>query len=106
MLDLRNGVGRLRRIVDDTGTELRVRSGLQCRSEAMSAITISCFALLSFRLRLVWQLSQQTALLLCGNNFFLDLCKAVRFWLTRVSAFFLASRAAICSGVSFSPSEV
>ena len=34
VFDLRNGVDRLRRIVDDTGTELCVRSGLQCRSEA------------------------------------------------------------------------
>ena len=31
-----------------------------------------------------------TALLLCGNNFLLNLCEAVRFWLTpRVSFFFL-----------------
>jgi hypothetical protein len=36
VFDLRNGVDRLRRIVDDTGTELRVRSGLQYRSEADS----------------------------------------------------------------------
>ena len=30
VLDLRDGVTRLRRIKDDAGTELRVRGGLQC----------------------------------------------------------------------------
>jgi hypothetical protein len=36
VFDLRNGVDRLRRIVDDTGTKLRLRSGLQCHGEADS----------------------------------------------------------------------
>ena len=36
VFDLRDGVGRLRGIVDDAGTELRVRDGVQCRSEADS----------------------------------------------------------------------
>jgi hypothetical protein len=34
VFDLRNGVGRLRGIEDDAGTELRVRSGVSCRSES------------------------------------------------------------------------
>jgi hypothetical protein len=36
VLDLRNGVTSLCRIEDDARTELRVRGGLQCRSEADS----------------------------------------------------------------------
>ena len=56
----------------------------------MSAVTISFFTFLSFRLRLVWHaLTAITALLLCSNNFFLNLCKAVRFWLTPRVSFFL-----------------
>jgi hypothetical protein len=34
VFDLGNGVDRLRWIVDDARAELRVGSGLQCRSEA------------------------------------------------------------------------
>ena len=34
VLDLRDGMTRLRRIEDDTGTELRVRGGLECRCES------------------------------------------------------------------------
>jgi hypothetical protein len=34
VLDLRDGVTRLRRIEDDAGTELRVRDGLPCHGEA------------------------------------------------------------------------
>ena len=34
VLDLRDGMTRLRRIEDDAGTELRVRGGLQCRGKS------------------------------------------------------------------------
>ena len=34
VFDLRDGVNRLRRIVDDAGTELRVRCGLQRRGKS------------------------------------------------------------------------
>ena len=34
VFDLRDGVDRLRRIVDDAGAELRVRCGLQCRGKS------------------------------------------------------------------------
>ena len=67
----------------------------------VSAVTISLHFFI-LRLRLVWHTLKQHALLLCSDDFFLN-CKAIRLWLTpRVSIFFLASRAAICSGVSLS----
>ena len=40
VLDLRDGVARLRRIEDDAGTELRVRERLQCRDKCPTASTV------------------------------------------------------------------
>ena len=91
VFDLSNGMGRLRRVVDDAGAELRVRNGLQCRSEADRECgndQLLHFLVLSSAVGVASSHSN-TALLLCGNNFFLDLCKAVRHWLTPRVSFFL-----------------
>jgi hypothetical protein len=51
---------------------------------------ISFFTFLSFRSAVgVASSHSNTALLLCSNNFFLNLCQAVRFWLTPRVSFFL-----------------
>src|ERR1700691_2744689 len=59
-------------------------------SPTASAVRISFFIALSFPLRLVWESSYgNTALLLCGENFSLYLCKTVRFWLAPCFSCFL-----------------
>src|SRR5260370_23055840 len=91
VLDLRDCVTRLCRIEDDARTELRVRGGLQCRSEADSECSndyLLHFLVLSSAVG-VTNSHSNTALLLCSNNFFLDLRKAVRHWLTPRVSFFL-----------------
>jgi hypothetical protein len=91
VFDLRNGVDRLRRIVDDAGTELRVRAGCNAAARPMaSAVKISFFIALSFRLAVgVAMLLQQYRVTAVRQEFLLDLCKTVGLWLAPCVSFFL-----------------
>src|SRR5208282_2163811 len=86
VFDLRNGVGRLRRIVDDAGTELGERCGFErCGKSEGECGNDQFFHCVSFRLWLMVGGTRfscrDTVLLLCGKNFSLELRKTVGLWL-------------------------